>query len=397
MIDNEQLREIATREIGDNDSGVIVYDLAEMARTAESLQAAELPYGLTVRYAFKANTHPEIIDLFKNLGLSFETGTVEETPELLKRGVEGSAINMSPKHLEDGELLRGVLDRGVVPAATKLRHIGILGRMRKEFGFGAITLRPNPGEGSGTSPMTTTGSTKSPFGIWKDDMPQALKLADDAGLTVDRLHIHVGSGADPEPERWQKMIQNSLDLVEQCPDVTTLNMGGGYKIARMEDEESADMDEIFGVFAQELKAFADRTGRKIHLEIEPGSLLVGNAAKGLTEVKETNETPAYKQLIVGLGMTAFLRIVLYGARHRMEILNDSSETEDYAVFGPLCEPDLLTPAQGNPKKIEPRQLKVADVGDILAIGGAGAYCMSMALANYCGIRLPQEVFVESAA
>lgn len=397
MIGNEQLKEIAAQEIRDGDSGVIVYDLAEMARTTESLQAAELPYGLTVRYAFKANTHPEIIDLFKNLGLSFETGTVEETPALLNRGIEGSAVNMSPKHLEEGELLRGVLDRGVVPTATKLRHIPLLGRMGKEFGFEAITLRSNPGEGSGTSPMTTTGSEKSPFGIWRDDMLQALELANDAGLTVDRIHIHVGSGADPEPERWQKMIQNGLDLVEQCPDVTALNMGGGYKIARMDGEESVDMDEIFDVFAQQLEAFADRTGRKIHLEIEPGSLLVGNAAKGLTEVKETNETPAHKQLIVGLGMTAFLRITLYGARHRMEILNDNSHVEDYAVFGPLCEPDLLTPAQGNPKEIEPRQLKVANVGDILAIGGAGAYCMSMALADYCGIRLPKEVFVESAA
>jgi len=47
---------------------------------------------------------------------------------------------------------------------------------------------------------------------------------------VVRIHTHIGSGSDPKI--WQKCAGMSLDLVKKFPDVTTLNLGGGYKVGR---------------------------------------------------------------------------------------------------------------------------------------------------------------------
>lgn len=391
MIGTEQIRELAGQEMGRG--GLFIYDLDGMAGRAEYLQSAEMPYGLTVRYAFKANHHPGITDCFDRLGLSFDASSVGEAQRLLSySGVEGDKISLSAKVLEDGLDLRGVLARGVRPVATALDHIDLLGKIGAEMGFSNIGLRPNPGEGSGMYNQTNVGGPASSFGIWKDYMPEAIERAARAGLTIDRIHTHIGSGVDPK--MWRKVMRNSLSIVELFPEATTLDIGGGYKVARMPDEEPTDMDEVFEVFGEELASFADRTGRELHLEIEPGTWLVATDGVTVTEVKTVSRTSEYDQLTLGVGMNGLLRIPLYGAHHPIEILNDSDEWVKYAVFGPNCEAgDLLTPVKNKPGHIEPRELRKARKGDLALIRATGAYCMSMSPLQYNDVPIPQETVV----
>ena len=53
---------------------------------------------------------------------------------------------------------------------------------------------------------------------------------------VVRIHTHIGSGSDPAV--WQRVSGLSIDLCRKFPDVTTLNMGGGYKVGRMAYEKA---------------------------------------------------------------------------------------------------------------------------------------------------------------
>ena len=63
----------------------------------------------------------------------------------------------------------------------------------------------------------------------------------------------------------------SLDLVRAFPSVHTLNLGGGFKVARMPDEVATDLQEIGQSVKAIFKEFADETGRKLKLEVEPGT------------------------------------------------------------------------------------------------------------------------------
>ena len=57
-----------------------------------------------------------------------------------------------------------------------------------------------------------------------------------------RVHTHIGSGSDPKV--WTDVTTDSLNLVRAFPTVTTLNLGGGYKVGRMSSEQSTDLQVV---------------------------------------------------------------------------------------------------------------------------------------------------------
>jgi diaminopimelate decarboxylase len=105
------------------------------------------------------------------------------------------------------------------------------------------------------------------------------------------------------------------------PDVSSLDIGGGFKIHRYGDEHEADMAEIASVFASELTAFAERTGRQLQLEIEPGTWLVGHAGVLLAEVADIVDTGVDGHVFLRLntGMNDIIRPSMYGAQHEIAV------------------------------------------------------------------------------
>lgn len=379
-------RQIAAEHMGDG--GLFVYDSAVLEDSAQRILDLEMPFGITPRYAAKANPHPQIVAQFDEMGLHFDASSVQEAQRLLRYGVEGAKISLSSQILRDGRDLHDVLQAGVLPVATSIAQIGRLASR----GVEEMAVRINPGKGSGHNNRTNVGGPASSFGIWYQQLHEVMAAAESADVTIDRLHTHIGSGADPEV--WQGAIQKSLAIVEQMPDVTTLDIGGGYKVARMPDEPTTDMHQVGEVFAHEIAEFAERTGREIKLEVEPGTYLVALAGTLLGRVEEQAVTDDYNFLKLNVGMNAILRPSLYGAQHPITVLNDAYFKKDYVVVGPCCESgDILTPAPDDPEGILPRELNVAEEGDIVAIGGAGAYCASMSAERYNDIPPATEVVI----
>ncbi|MBN2311132.1 MAG: diaminopimelate decarboxylase, partial [Candidatus Hydrogenedentes bacterium] len=81
-----------------------------------------------------------------------------------------------------------------------------------------------------------------------------------------------------------------------------------------------------------------------------------------------------------------LRPSLYGAQHPIAVVPAEPEERaeaEYLVVGHCCESgDVLTPAPDNPEGLQPRSLIETRPGDLVVIGGAGAYCAAMASKNY---------------
>lgn len=108
-----------------------------------------------------------------------------------------------------------------------------------------------------------------------------------------------------------------LDIVRQLPDVVTVSLGGGFKVARMPGEKEANMREIGNHVKILFEQFARETGRQLHLEIEPGTFLVANAGNLVTTIQDIVDTgeDGYHFLKVDSGMTELLRPSIYGAQH----------------------------------------------------------------------------------
>lgn len=232
------------------------------------------------------------------------------------------------------------------------------------------------------------------FGIWHAYVPQVLEQTKKYGVSIDRLHIHIGSGADSHV--WGEVMDRALMIAAQLPDVVSLDIGGGFKVHRFGDEKEADMEAIIRVFSEKIKHFANRCGRKLHLEIEPGAYLIAHAGTLVAQVDDIVDTGknGYTFLRLNTGMNDFLRSTLYGARHHIAVLNDAQETKDYVVVGHNCESgDLFSPAAGNPEIIEPRTLSVAAIGDEVRIYDVGAYGASMRARGYNAFPDAGEVMV----
>ena len=55
----------------------------------------------------------------------------------------------------------------------------------------------------------------------------------------------------------------SLDLVNEFPSVTVLNLGGGYKVGRMSYEYSTNLQTVGEPVKKAFEDFALKTGRKL--------------------------------------------------------------------------------------------------------------------------------------
>ena len=367
------------------------YSRSVLQNTIDTLRGLSAPYGLVVRYAVKANPHPEIVQMIRAGGIHFDASSSYEAAELLVCGVAGSNISLSsqqsPHNLEE------LLDAGVLFVATSIHQLKLFLHCNNHPS--TVGVRINPAFGSGHNNRTSTGGVSASFGIWHEYIGEVEALARAAGVAIDRLHIHIGSGADPSV--WGEVMERSLAIAEKFTDVSSLDIGGGFKIHRYADEKEADMTAIMQTFADKLAAFYKKTGRQLRLEIEPGTYFIAHAGTLVARVDDIVDTGegGYTFLRLNTGMNDFLRSTLYGARHKIEVMNDSTATKEYVVVGHNCESgDILTPSAGNPEEIEPRTLKQAAVGDEVRIFDTGAYCASMRARGYNSFPDAIEVMVE---
>ena len=167
----------------------------------------------------------------------------------------------------------------------------------------------------------------------------------------------------------------------------------------MAEETQINFREVGEIIAEEFKVFAETTGRKLKLEIEPGSFYVANACALLATIQDETSTgkEGYNFLKLDAGMTEVPRPFAYGAQHPMRVFPQNGAprgTKNYIVVGHCCESgDILTPAPGDPEELKERELTEARVGDLLLIGGSGAYCSSMSTKNYNSFPEAPEVMI----
>lgn len=375
--------------VAEHGTPLFAYSGDVLREQAAALKSVPAPFGLTARYAMKANPHPEILQAFKQAGIHIDASSAYEVEEALKHGFEPAHILLTSQQLAHN--LQELVEQGVQFNATSLHQLESYGKL---FPGTTVSVRINPGIGSGHSAKTNVGGVTSSFGIWHEYLPRVHEICAQYDLTVIRLHTHIGAGTDPAV--WHQAAQTSLELIKNLPSATIINLGGGFKVGRMDDESDTDMAEVGPAIAEELTRFQTETGRELHLELEPGTFMVANAGILLSRVADITDTGAegYNYLKLDTGMNDILRPSLYGAQHPIVVLNQNPEQTDYAVVGHNCESgDLLTPAYGYPEELAPRLLNTASIGDLVLIGGTGAYCASMSAQGYNSYPSAREILV----
>lgn len=379
---------------------VYVYDEKMLKSQAEKALAFPNMYGLTVRFAMKACPNKAIVKLFNEMGINFDASSGFEVSRMIKAGIHPNKISLSSQELPKN--FKELKELGIEFNACSQSQLVKFGKL---FPGGSCGVRFNPGRGSGGTGKTNVGGSSSSFGIWYEQLDQIKEIVTMYNIDVTRIHTHIGSGSDPKI--WQEVSEKSLDLVREFTGVKTLNLGGGYKVGRMAGEKSTDLQVVGSPVKENFKKFFEETGREIKLEIEPGTFLVANAGVLLTKVQDVVTTKGLSSpeegrdfIKLDSGMTEVLRPSLYGAQHPLIVHKDTSagtETTPYVVVGHCCESgDLFTCKPGDPESLEERVLLTVEIGDLIEIGGSGAYCSSMSTKGYNSFPEAPEVMIKGS-
>ena len=381
----ESLRFLSTDEVrrlaAEFGTPFYVYNEATLRQRAAEVLAFPNAFGLTARYAMKALPTAAVVRVLTDAGLNIDASSGFEAERALRAGVAPERIQITAQELPRN--LKTLVDRGCLFNACSMNQLRAYGEL---FPGAEISVRINPGLGSGHSNRTNVGGPSSSFGIWHEHLDEVKSIAAAHGVRITGMHTHIGSGTDPDA--WAHCAGLSLGIAEHLPEVTRLSLGGGFKVGRMTGEISADLQVIGERVKQDFVAFAETHGRKLHLEVEPGTFLVANAGALICTIMDIVDTGAEGNtfLKIDAGMTEIVRPAMYGAQHPIVVVPKTDGERGHGVYlisGHCCESgDILTPEPGNPEGLLARDLTEARLGDYLVIEGAGAYCAGMASKNY---------------
>ena len=364
---------------------LVVYSEAALRERARMFRGAA-PDALVV-YGTKAFANVALMRLLAEEGLGADVSTLGELAFARRAGIEGERLVVHGNNKSDEEL-RAAADAGalvVLDAPDEAARAA-------EAGVRRVLVRLTPGVEAETHEAIRTGHSGSKFGLDADEAVEAVRVARQAGLDVEGLHVHVGSQLT-DARAHLLAVERLAELAERCRAEldwmpATIDVGGGYGIRHVLEEPEPPVEELVrsvaGAVAREWSRRALDTPRLI---VEPGRSLVGPAAFTLYRVGAVKRAADRRYVAIDGGMSDNPRPQLYQARYTALLANRADEDpadEPFTIAGKHCESgDVLIESVALP---EPRR------GDLLAVPATGAYTLAMS-SNYNGVPRPAAVLV----
>lgn len=260
-----------------------------------------------------------------------------------------------------------------------------------------VLLRINPGVDVHTHKKISTGMADSKFGlpIVDGQAERAVEmLARTPGIHLAGYHSHIGSQlfeGDASVDAIGELLDFAAGMRERHGvELEQLSPGGGFGIAYLDADTPPSPEVWADLISREIRSGCESRGLPLPVVvIEPGRAIAGPAGVALYEIGSRKELPGLRTYVsINGGMADNIRPTLYEAVYTASLANRSGEgeTERVTIAGKYCESgDIL---------IEDIDLPRLNVGDLLAVPAAGAYCLAMA-SNYNMSLRPAVVMVNA--
>ena len=259
-----------------------------------------------------------------------------------------------------------------------------------------ILLSITPEVDQHTHKAIMTGNVDSKFGS-PISTGQAKAIVERAiaaeHLDLVGVHAHIGSQIfDTEPfvSAAEIMIRFIATIKEECGYILReLNLGGGFGVRYVEEDEHIDIPANIRAIAAEIdKICNEKNIIRPKIMFEPGRSLVAAAGLTLYTVGSVKSIPGFRNYVsIDGGMPDNPRYALYGSKYTALVANKANEAADYecTLGGRCCESgDLIG---------EGMRIQTPQRNDVIAVLVTGAYNYSMA-SNYNRIPRPPIVAVE---
>ena len=365
---------------------VYVYSAAAFRARYRAIDAAFGSYPHALHYALKANSTLAIARLIRDLGGAADANSIGEIDLARRAGFEPAQIVFTGVGKSPAEL------ECAVPLGLKAINVESAGELARIEAIAMRTGRParvavriNPDIDANSHPHISTGLKINKFGVPLDTARELLEtIGARPALTLVAIHAHVGSQMttiDPLRRAAAFLAGLADDLRRRGVALEYLDCGGGLGIS-YDGRDVPSAEEYVSALVGEVR----HTG--LPIVVEPGRAIAGPSGALLARVVDIKPRDAASDfVVVDAGMTELIRPALYGAFHRIDVVSavSGAPARRYEIVGPVCESsDVLG---------RDRELPRLEVGDLVAIGDAGAYGSAMA-SNYNRRPLPPEVLVD---
>jgi ornithine decarboxylase len=377
MIGQKQLETLAHR----HGTPLFVVDRAALRRNYRAFKKA-LPR-VQAYYAVKANSHPEIVKTFFEMGSSFDVAsmreflTVHEFIERLPAKARQAFIwdKIIYAHTIKATETLEELDR-YKPLVTydNIEEVKKIARHAPHAGLVLRVRVPNTG---------SMVELSSKFGAAPAEAVDLILAARAAGLTVEGLSFHVGSQCTN--------LDNYIQALAICAAVFAEARERGYHQMNLVDIGGgfpARYDETvrpFGEMARKLRAEIDRLfPPQIEILAEPGRFMVATAATLVAKVigKAVRDGKTCYYIDDGIYQT-FSGIFFDHCQYRVQAMK-RGKRQLSAVFGPTCDAlDVVSQAE---------ELPALDLGDLVYSPNVGAYTIASST-RFNGMTEAKVVFV----
>jgi len=367
-----------------------VYSAKQISERAGLFQTAFASVSHTVCYAVKANSALAILKMLAAQGCGFDIVSGGELARVLKAGgpevasrVVFSGVGKTAEEM-DAALAADILQFNVESEP----ELELLAARAAALGKKArIALRVNPDVSAETHPYISTGLSAHKFGIGirvaREVYARAAKFP---SIEATGVSVHIGSQirqVEPFAEALEKTLNLVRELRADGHAIRNVDAGGGLGIEY--GDKAFDAAQQVQNYATALKSALGNMD--VHLLLEPGRFLVGQAGALLTRVLYRKANGDKKFTIVDAAMNDLIRPALYQAHHEIVpvLRNESAPQEESDIVGPVCESgDFFARS---------RALQRTEQGDLIAILDAGAYGLSLS-SNYNTRVRPAEVLIE---
>lgn len=349
--------------------------------------------GHYVHYASKAFLSKTVARWVMEEGLSLDVASLGELQVALAAGFPAERITVHGNN-KSPEFLRLAVSEGAeLIVVDSLQEIESLSSVARELGMSQdVLVRVTPGVHVDTHEFIATSHEDQKFGFSlasgaAHHAAMACHAAD--GVRLRGLHCHVGSqvfeasGFALAAERllglWKQLLNSTATLSGAPTSLDTLDLGGGYGIAYMPDQEALDVEEVASELKSKVRKAAEAAGvPEPKLNVEPGRAIAGPSMITLYRVGtvkdvEVAEGITRRYISVDGGMSDNIRPALYQAEYDCRVANRevAGELLPTRIVGSHCESgDVLVNDALVPEDVRP--------GDLLMIGATGAYCYAMA-------------------
>ncbi len=366
-------------------SPTYIYSYKTLVEHYQKLASAFEEIKPLICFSVKANGNLAILKLLVKQGAGLDIVSGGELFKARRVGCPVSRIVFASVGKTNAEIYESV-KLGIfcfnVESLPELEAIDKIARQMKKKA--KVALRVNPDVDAHTHKHITTGTKESKFGIDIDTAKAILRNHKRyTGVHMIGLHLHIGSQIT-EPQPFIKAITRAAAVIKEGRKaglpMQWLNLGGGLGIIYKDEEPQTPKQ-----FAEKIMPLLRQL--KVHLILEPGRFIVGNAGILVTEVLYVKKSRGKQFAVVDAGMTELIRPALYDAYHQVASVREMAAQNGHATYdvvGPVCESADVLARQ--------RQLGLLKTGALLAVFGAGAYGSVMA-SNYNGRMRPAEVLV----